>query len=161
MPHFPPVSISIWRMSCTVIMTLGNIWYYVVVVFGVHKTTHRVDDSLEELPRIGKSIILTITIYYNKWYRLKSTKETGTWDGVQKKLSTRSQVSCPKGVTWMHLISQQSCVTTCEQCQPMKLTWAMVSTVFLGVSHIRQAFLGSVQFEQPRPGVNSFLHSSL
>lgn len=61
------------EMSFMFIITFGNIRNYFVVVFKILEITHRVDDSLE-LPRIRKTVILTITIYYNEIMQNKVSK---------------------------------------------------------------------------------------
>lgn len=117
MSHFPLKSISIWKISCMVIITLGNIWNYFVVVLGVPKTTPRVDDSLEQLPGIRKTVILTITIYYNEVIQIKINKGKRymRWSPGETRHKAPGVLTQWSHIR-MHLIFQQSCVTTCEKC---------------------------------------------
>lgn len=106
---------------------------------GVPKTPLRFEDSLEGLREFGKAVLVVMV----------DDSESTQMEGSQGKrraglclghtrlgLLVASQQSCASSAGF----SQQQCVTTrLEDCQPGKLTGALVSRFFLGIGHTDMA----------------------
>lgn len=81
---------------------IGRFKYVLWPVSGILKTNPQVSDSLERLAEFRKAVILTVSIDYNKVYRLQYVKGIGR---VWEKPGSAFQRSSPSGVRWTALNS--------------------------------------------------------
>lgn len=99
---------------------------------GVPKITLRFHDLLKELTGSRKGVLPWLQFITAKWYRLNQQRKT-----VHKAESRRNLV---QSSTWPPIELHRSCLifpatmydNTDECCQPGRLTWALVSRVFIG-----------------------------
>lgn len=66
--------------------------------FGFFKTPLGLEDPLDHSWDSDKAVILMVTVYYKKGYRLQLAKKKDTWGAVQEKPDPSSQGSPPSGI---------------------------------------------------------------
>lgn len=107
-------------------------------VGGIPQTPLRPDNLIDGIAGLGKAVVLTVMVYYGEKSQMKISK----WKrcpGVSPG-ETRGKIpgiSCNRQLCRDTLNFHNKNVTTHEKCcQPRKHTQALVSRVFIGVSHV-------------------------